>query len=213
MKIKMNCLLAGVVIIMAVASWLYPTTLKAASLSYHDQYVHTQEVNTAATNPLNFYWVQMYFPDSAMRGTYSNGVFEYDDYIGQVNSFKIILTGHGDDTNYTIDFYLDFDNSHSTNSGMIAGYNVNNQPFTLTLDIKNNDLLYNGTDVGNLSNVNLNSFVGYDTFWVGYACHFYHDRTDLDVCVNGGEVPEPASMILLGSGLLGLAGLRKKFKK
>jgi hypothetical protein len=35
----------------------------------------------------------------------------------------------------------------------------------------------------------------------------------IGVSGTGPEVPEPCTMILLGSGLLGLAGLRKKFKK
>ena len=30
---------------------------------------------------------------------------------------------------------------------------------------------------------------------------------------SGGEVPEPTTLLLIGPGLLGLLGLRKKFKK
>lgn len=178
----------------------------AAQLTYHDQFDANYWISTDTASPK--YWAQLYFPDSQVRGSYGAGLFEYDNYVGSVENLKIILRGDGDNSSYPIDIFLAYGNSHSAFT-KVASYNVpNNVPFSLTLDILNNDLLLNGSDVGNLSNVNLASFVGFDTFWVGYGCHFWHRSTEVDVGVN--SVPEPATLIMLISGLIGVIAFRTK---
>lgn len=181
----------------------------AASLTFHDEVARNYWVDTYGTKPE--FWVKLQFPDSSIRGTYGGGNFEYDDYVHRVNSFTITLSGKDDNSSSPIDIYLDFDNDHSAYSPRIASYDVGRNPFTLTMDIKNNQLLYNGGYVGNLfGGVDLQSFVGADKFWVGYGCHFTHTRTAVDVSVK--SVPEPSTLLLLSSGVIGLIGFRRKFR-
>jgi hypothetical protein len=133
----------------------------------------------------------------------SNGWFQlqlpswYD--ASQVTLFKITLQGHGDNSNSNIDVWVSHSLTHS-NPIQIASFNA-----PLSVNFNQSWQLPVGT-------VNYSFFSGSpSSFYVGYGCHFWHDSTE--VKIEQRDVPEPATIFLFGSSLIGLVGIRRKLMK
>ncbi len=120
------------------------------------------------------------------------------------NAGSIFNDGEGAD-----DFQLDFYNSSETPVGLSSQYNA--------LDILTQQIFV----INNASNVRYVDFIIQTNHSIGTTDNdglsternyvdFYEVNFDGDV---SSPVPVPATMLLLGSGLIGLVGVRRKFKK
>ena len=180
--------------------------------------------------------------DDEGLGSHYGFAFAWTDLTGQVTSVAPDGTINATYTSGTFNFYvdynpyaLDFSNASTFTDGMLVatvaltsgGYTLDPNPggtgssyvlngkFTYLLD----DFWYDAAGV---------DLDDYPTDWVVSYSHGDNDPGSVDITYNAdgsmdifsqhdssmeiGAVPEPATMLLLGSGLLGLAGVGRKKK-
>jgi hypothetical protein len=137
------------------------------------------------------YWLTLDLPD-----------WYHDQYTAnKISLFTISMGGKYAYDNSIIDAYLR-DNSSDTTPTFLGSFHP--------LDLSGSTLTSFTSEWNILTNTNIDPsyFDGLASFQIGYACHFTVNWNQVDIAYS--QVPEPTTMLLLGLGLIGLAGIRRK---
>jgi len=117
----------------------------------------------------------------------------------------------GDSTDYYKDLYYNYASDNAGNTLYAYFYNTavggvtSADPANIFSHVVNP---YDPSEYG----VMYFSFYSGGDYYSGYAQSYYSQDGNISVALNGTGVPAPGALALLGLGLLGFAGMRRKFK-